>query len=301
LSVICHSRATVIPSATPPATPSTMRILSIQSGVAHGYVGNRAATFPLQLLHHEVDVVNTVQLSSSTAYPRVQGFVLSPEQVEQVAAGLEGEQHYDALLSGYVPGRDGVRALGRIAQRVSKGMWLLDPVMGDHGRMYVDQDVVEEYRLLCHQADIITPNGYEAGLLLKRTLATVEEAARGAEELSRMFGVDAVVTSVEADTRIYIAGRQRDADATFVYAVQRQEANFQGTGDLFSALVLAHRSEGLEAAVVKSLASVAHIIRQPPSSVFAGGMEMDLVSPAGQEAIALGDHVSLQRYIEKIS
>jgi pyridoxine kinase len=40
----------------------TRRVLSVQSHVVSGYVGNKSATFPLQLLGFEVDAINSVQV-----------------------------------------------------------------------------------------------------------------------------------------------------------------------------------------------------------------------------------------------
>lgn len=61
-----------------------MNILSIQSHVAYGYVGNRAATFPLQRLGFDVWAVNTVQFSNHTGYGAWKGEAFSPAHVRAV-------------------------------------------------------------------------------------------------------------------------------------------------------------------------------------------------------------------------
>ena len=74
------------------------------------------------------------------------------------------------MLSGYIPGAAAVEAVGRIAEdlkRRSKAnpgsfFWILDPVMGDNGRLYVAGDVVPAYKKLIHHADLILPNQFEA-------------------------------------------------------------------------------------------------------------------------------------------
>ena len=81
-----------------------MKILSIQSSVAYGHVGNSAAVFPLQRLGHEVWPVNTVHFSNHTGYGAWRGPLLAAEDVREVIAGIEdrgvlGEA--DAVLSGY--------------------------------------------------------------------------------------------------------------------------------------------------------------------------------------------------------
>ncbi|KAJ2174286.1 hypothetical protein GGF45_004172, partial [Coemansia sp. RSA 551] len=84
------------------------RILSIQSHVVSGYVGNRAATFPLQLLGHEVDVINTVQFSNHTGYNAVRGDRFSASHVLDLFDGLQtnGLDAYTHLLTGYMGNSD---------------------------------------------------------------------------------------------------------------------------------------------------------------------------------------------------
>ena len=81
-----------------------MRILSIQSSVAYGHVGNSAAVFPLQRLGHEVWPVLTVHFSNHTGYGDWRGPLLAPADVADVIAGI-GERGVlgscDAVLSGY--------------------------------------------------------------------------------------------------------------------------------------------------------------------------------------------------------
>ena len=90
-----------------------MRFLSLQSHVAYGYVGNRAATFPLQRLGHEVWAVNTVEFSNHTGYGAWRGRTAPADQVADIVAGIEALgmlSRCDALLTGYV----GDAALGDV-------------------------------------------------------------------------------------------------------------------------------------------------------------------------------------------
>lgn len=59
------------------------RVLSIQSHVVHGYVGNKSATFPLQVLGFEVDAINSVHFSNHTGYGKFKGQVLSDEELSE--------------------------------------------------------------------------------------------------------------------------------------------------------------------------------------------------------------------------
>lgn len=74
------------------------------------------------------------------------------------------------MLSGYIPGAEAVGAVGDIARQLKdktkknpgKFFWVLDPVMGDNGRLYVAEDVVPAYKALVPYADLILPNQFEA-------------------------------------------------------------------------------------------------------------------------------------------
>ena len=65
-----------------------MKILSIQSSVAYGHVGNSAAVFPLQRLGHEVWPVFTVHFSNHTGYGAWRGPLLAPDHVAAVITGI---------------------------------------------------------------------------------------------------------------------------------------------------------------------------------------------------------------------
>ncbi|XP_015670221.1 pyridoxal kinase, partial [Protobothrops mucrosquamatus] len=80
------------------------RVLSIQSHVVRGYVGNKAATFPLQVLGFEIDTVNSVQFSNHTGYDHWKGQVLNSNELHELYEGLKlnNVNHYDYVLTGKV-------------------------------------------------------------------------------------------------------------------------------------------------------------------------------------------------------
>ena len=122
-------------------------ILSIQSHVAYGYVGNKAACFPLQLLGHEVVNINTVQFSNHTGYGKWQGQVFTAEHIDKIISGLEDLEvlgQCNALLSGYLGdaslGSSILTAYHKI-KAVNPGIiYCLDPVMGDIDRGFYVRD-----------------------------------------------------------------------------------------------------------------------------------------------------------------
>jgi pyridoxine kinase len=169
-----------------------MRFLSLQSHVAYGYVGNRAATFPLQRLGHEVWAVNTVDFSNHTGYGAWRGRTAPAEQVADIVHGIEALgllPRCDALLTGYV----GDAALGGVvletAQKVRaanpKALWCCDPVLGDVDTgIYVKPGIDAFFRDQAIQAaDLVKPNHFELEHLTGRPVGTMAEALEAARSL----------------------------------------------------------------------------------------------------------------------
>ncbi|RHY03426.1 hypothetical protein DYB25_011031, partial [Aphanomyces astaci] len=177
--------------------PVEPRVLSIQSHVVHGYVGNRSAVFPMQLLGLEVDVLNTVHFSNHTGYKKFRGERMTSEQLENVVAGLEENDllHYTHLLTGYVGNPALLRAITNTLRKLRRqnpsSLYVCDPVMGDDGKLYVPPELgtsiivslsmltfshpcaVDIYRdEVLPLADIITPNQFECELLSGMTLTS---------------------------------------------------------------------------------------------------------------------------------
>lgn len=227
------------------------RVLATQSHVVHGYVGNKAATFPLQCLGWDVDCCNSVQFSNHTGYgmDKVFGSFTSEEDLRDILGGLmENFPDYEALLSGYLPNSGSVRTVGEMYseyKRRNNAIWLLDPVMGDEGELYVSEDVVPEYKKLAlsgdNLVDIITPNQFELEVLYGKSVNTKEELVSALEELHKYIPV-IVVTSCNSalfngDEAIYCVASMRDSSA-YVYRIPLIKSYFTGVGDLFSALLL---------------------------------------------------------------
>ncbi len=229
-----------------------MRFLSLQSHVAYGYVGNRAATFPLQRLGHEVWAVNTVEFSNHTGYGAWRGRTAPADQVAEIVQGIEALgllPRCDALLTGYV----GDAALADVvldtARRVraanARAIWCCDPVLGDVDTgIYVKPGIDTFFRERAIPAcDLVTPNHFELEHLTGRTVSTMDEALAAARSLLGGPRL-ALITSL----------RRADApsDQVEMVAVSREEAwrvstpliGFDvapnGTGDAVAALFSAH-------------------------------------------------------------
>lgn len=233
-----------------------MRFLSLQSHVAYGYVGNRAATFPLQRLGHEVWAVNTVEFSNHTGYGAWRGRTAPADQVAEIVQGIEALgllPSCDALLTGYV----GDAALADVvldtARRVRaanpRAIWCCDPVLGDIDTgIYVKPGIDAFFReRAIPAADLVTPNHFELEHLTGARVSTMVEALAAARSL---------LGSPTAGPRLVLITSLRRADAPVdqieMVAVSRDAAwriatpliGFEiapnGTGDTVAALFSAH-------------------------------------------------------------
>ncbi|KAI9628904.1 hypothetical protein KEM48_011298 [Puccinia striiformis f. sp. tritici PST-130] len=150
------------------------RVLSIQSHVVSGYVGNKSATFPLQLLGWDVDALNTVQFSNHLGYGHHGGSKIPVEHLISCIDGLEnnGLLTYDAFLQGI----DAlIYSINKIKARNPNVTYLVDPVMGDDGKLYVSDQVPPKYKELLKLATIATPNEFEAQILTGHSTTTIPD------------------------------------------------------------------------------------------------------------------------------
>lgn len=153
-----------------PCEESCGHVLSIQSHVVHGYVGNRAAVFPLQLLGFEVDFINSVQFSNHTGYPTHNGGVLTGDELQNIFRGLKNNnlhENYTHMLTGYIGNSSflmKVLSFLKELRTIHPDMtYVCDPVLGDDGEFYTPQELVSIYREeVIPLADVVTPNQFEA-------------------------------------------------------------------------------------------------------------------------------------------
>jgi len=167
------------------STSEELRVLSIQSHVVSGYVGNKSATFPLQLLGFEVDAINSVQFSNHTGYDKgVRGQVLDDKQLAELIEGLKINQIdvYSHLINGYIGSDNFLKQLKETVTHLkSKNpdlIYVCDPVMGDTGPgWYVPQSLLPIYKdEILPLADVCVPNQFEAELLSGCSISNENEA-----------------------------------------------------------------------------------------------------------------------------
>lgn len=271
-----------------------MRILSIQSSVAYGHVGNSAAVFPLQRLGHEVWPVSTVVFSNHTGYGAWRGPLLAPADVAEVIAGIEDRGVFgtcDVVLSGYQGGAGIadviVDAVGRVKAANPAATYTCDPVMGNAvSGCFVDPAIPPVIRQrVVPVADVITPNQFELGFLTGTEPSTLAEILASADQARALGPSTILVTSVEqpdhpADTIEMLAVT---GDGAWIVQTPRLPMKANGSGDITAALFTAH---------LHSTGSPAEALGRTASSVFAvltatlesGEQELRLV--AAQDDIA---------------
>uniref|UniRef100_A0A668UP84 Pyridoxal kinase n=1 Tax=Oreochromis aureus TaxID=47969 RepID=A0A668UP84_OREAU len=261
------------------------RVLSIQSHVVRGYVGNKSATFPLQVLGFEVDSINSVQFSNHTGYAHWKGQVLTAEELNVLYEGikLNNVNHYDYILTGYSRDISFLETVVDIIKELKKAnpslVYVCDPVMGDQGAMYVPENLLPVYKnKVVPLADILTPNQFEAELLTGRKINTEEDAIEVMDLLHKMGPETVVLTSTDlpskqGDQFLVALGSQKiskvsdgtNTDQKICMDIPKVDAVFVGTGDLFAAMMLAwthHHPKDLKTACEKTVSVMHHVIKR---------------------------------------
>jgi pyridoxine kinase len=285
---------------------TSMNILSIQSHVTYGHVGNSAAVFALQRLGFEVWPLHTLQFSNHAGYDGFTGQVFTAGHLREVVDGLAARGvlgSCDAVLSGYLGAADAglavLDAVARVKAANPAALYACDPVMGDaDGGLYVDAALPGFFRdRALALADIVTPNIFELELLSGATLATLDDAVAAARGLTERGPGVVLVTGLVHDTT--------HADEIEVLAVTAQGAwrsitqllacdpQPNGAGDLLAALFLGHYLRTRDAALALE-AAVAANFAVLEATHFAGTRELQLI-PAQDGLVAPKRHFAAER------
>ena len=229
-----------------------MNVLSIQSWVAYGHVGNASAVFPLQRLGAEVWAINTVQFSNHPGYGAWRGQVFKGRQIEEVVDGIAERGvlgRCDAALSGYMGGADIgeaiVRTVGRVKAANPSALYCCDPVIGDEGPgVYVRPGIAELIRdQALPLADIATPNQFELAHVTGIDCATLAGVREAVAALQALGPRTVLVTSLrtEATPEDCVDLLAAEAGACHLLRTPRLPVSFNGAGDTIAALFLLHR------------------------------------------------------------
>lgn len=241
----------------------TESILSIQSWVTYGHVGNASAMFPLQRLGAEVWAVNTVQFSNHTGYGAWRGQVFSGGLVRDCVAGMAERGvlgRCDAVLSGYVGDADIgdaiLDALEQVRAANPAALYCCDPVIGDDGRgVYVRPGIAEFFRdRALALADIATPNRFELEWLTGRSIASLDDAKAALSALQAMGPRCVLLTSFSARAG-HIGMVAAEGGGFWQLETPLLPVSVNGAGDAICALFLLHRMRTGSAAAALSAAA----------------------------------------------
>jgi pyridoxine kinase len=246
-----------------------MNVLSIQSHVAYGHVGNSSAVFPMQRLGVEVWPIHTVQFSNHTGYGSWKGRVVDGPAIEELVDGIADRgvlQTCDGILSGYMGSADIGNAILSTLRRVRAlnpaALYCCDPVIGDVGRgIFVRPGVPEFMRdQAVPAADIITPNQFELEFLSGIKTDSLPGVKEAIAAVHRRGPRVVLVTSIEthdmpADALDLIAG---EGGRFWRVRTPRLSLSVNGAGDAIAALFFVHyaRSGSAQAALVEAAASI---------------------------------------------
>ncbi len=271
-----------------------MRILSVQSSVAYGHVGNSAAVFPLQRLGHEVWPVLTVHFSNHTGYGQWRGPLLAPSDVADVITGIAERgvlPTCDAVLSGYqgaeTVGEVVLDAVAQVKAANPAAVYCCDPVMGDVGRGFFVRPGIPEFMRdrVVPAADLVTPNQFELEYLVDGAVGTVAELLDAVDAVRARGPRSVLVTSVRADDTPEDAIEMVAVDDEGAWSVRTPllPISVNGAGDVTAALFLAHSlTDGTLVALERTAATVFGVLAATHES---GRREIALV-PAQDEVVA---------------
>ncbi len=250
-----------------------MSILSVQSHVTYGHVGNSAAVFILQSLGHRVWPVHTVQLSNHPGYPHVGGGVVPAEQLTAIFNGLRDNNWLDecaAVLGGYMGSLENadatLKAVGLVKHHQPEAFYICDPVIGDRPEgVYVPKEIIDFYRdQALPEADVFTPNLFELEILSGAAVSSVEDICAAARTLIKRGPQIVIVTSLLTQTpggglaTLLVTDNQAWHVETPLYPCKAK-----GAGDVFAALWTGHWLNGNppEAALARAVSGVCSLVK----------------------------------------
>lgn len=257
---------------------ATSRILSIQSHVVSGYVGNRAAVFPLQLLGYDVDILNSCALANHTGYKYgASGTRFKGEDLTELIFGMKENgllSQVTHILTGYIGSVSFLNAVVDTVRQIRAHhekdvVFVCDPVLGDNGKLYVPEELIDVYiNSVLKYATILTPNSFELSLLTGISIESELDTFAACDKLHETHGIQTVFTTgVRAkDSKkvsVLVSSIRDGRHTRFAVDADFIDGTFTGTGDLMSALLLAWTNKlpnDLEAACMHAMASVTGVL-----------------------------------------
>jgi len=235
----------------PGMTEFAMNLLSVQSHVAYGHVGNAAATFPLQRIGVEVWPIHTVQFSNHTGYGAWTGQVFDASLIGELVKGIESRGILgtcDGVLSGYMgsaaTGEAILDAVSRVKQANPRARYCCDPVIGDVGRgVFVREGIPEFMKARAvAAADVITPNQFELEFLSGHRTVSLAGTLAAVDAVHDLGPRHVMVTSLHIDDtpKDSLDLLASGPDGCFRVRTPLLPISVNGAGDAVAALFFAH-------------------------------------------------------------
>lgn len=227
-----------------------MDIITIQSRVTWGYVGNAVAVPILQALKTNAWAVNTVRLSHHPGHGKPWRRSADTEELSELLSGaIEMVGPSLGVLMGYLGCADQGRAvLGKIQEHHASGHDIplyLDPAFGDDpDGTYVDQSIVDFYQNDAIQhADVVMPNRYELATLSGHPITSISDAVSAGHALISSGCQSVMASSIPASDGM-LANVFIDVEGAYSCTSKRIPLRSKGTGDLLSAAFCGFHSAG---------------------------------------------------------
>lgn len=231
-------------------------VISIQSQVVFGHVGNSAALFPMQAAGLDVAAIPTVIFSNIPGYPTLRGRPLPPDFFMDLLQGARERglmERADFILTGYIGSVEVAEMIADFvaeAKAVNPGLtYLCDPVMGDTGPgLYVPMPIAELMgdRFL-PMADIATPNSFELAWLTGCEIGSLEDfkSARKSLRMGRDAKLIATGCAFDDTPKGHIESVILGPDGVSRHSTEHMPIALSGTGDLFAALIVSGLARGV--------------------------------------------------------
>ena len=229
----------------------------------------------ISVMGAQVCPVPTAVLSAHTAFSGIAAHDLTGFLPAYLAHWRALGLRFDAVYAGYLAGPEQAAIVEGFLNGQRDALKVLDPVMGDDGRLYagMPEDMPAKWRGLCARADVVTPNMTEYALLTGEAYSleprTMAQAKKMLDALLEMGAQSAVITSLPLEKGLANAYMRRGDKAAGICAFERLEAHYPGTGDLFASVLTGALLQGkaLETAVAQATAltrrAVARTMRLP--------------------------------------
>ena len=254
--------------------------------MSYGHVGNAAAVFALQRLGHDVWPLHTVLFSNHPGYGTRGGDVVESRSLASCAEGLASLgilDLCDGVISGYLGTSGAADVIAACVARTKaarpSARYCCDPVLGDHGRLYVSDEIAGAIDRLVALADVVTPNLFELAHLTRHPVDTLDDIDAAVTALHRRGPTLVLLTSVTCAATpgdqvwtIVSTGAER-----FGIATPRLPIVASGAGDLMAALFFVHWLAAGDA-VVALAEAVAAVFGVLDGTVARGGREMALIA-----------------------